>query len=179
MPLAVLPGRNGLLCGFVAVADVAVKEQTMPLRASAFLELPPEHRAALSWFADREGQEIGWPDPLNGLFLMNKAKGIHKPKGWLYALSVRQSLESPYDDRDPETSSDGSWVYRYFQEGTDPARRDKDFTNRALMHNQADNVPVAVVRQTKRKPGGRYLVLGLANVVGWNEGHFELRRYVA
>lgn len=149
----------------------------MPILASAFPGLTAKHRAALAWFADREGQEIGWPEPQDGLFLLNKAKGIHKPKGWDYALSVRQSLGSPYADGDPETNVDGGWTYSYFQEGLDPATRDKDFTNRALMRNRADKIPVAVVRQIRSKPHGRYMVLGLANVVGWNEGYFELQHY--
>lgn len=58
--------------------------------------LSKAHRAALEWFDERTGQEIGWPEPLDGLFLLNKAKGIHKPSGWQHALSIRQSLDSPY-----------------------------------------------------------------------------------
>ena len=140
-------------------------------------ELDSEHREALEWFASRTGQDIGWPAPIDGLFLLNKAKGIHKPKGWRYALSVRQSLDSPYADSDPAVLKDGDWSYRYFQEGQDPASRDKDFTNKALMRNLEDGVPVAVVRQVKRKPNVRYHVLGLARVADWKDGYFELRRY--
>ena len=38
--------------------------------------LTPEHVAALAWFHDRTGQDVGWPAPLNGMFLVNKAKGM-------------------------------------------------------------------------------------------------------
>jgi putative restriction endonuclease len=137
--------------------------------------LSPAHRVALSWFADREDQQIAWPEPLEGLYLLNKAKGIHKPAGWTHALSVRQSLGSPYADKPVVSLSDGSWTYDYFQEGNDPNNRDDDFTNRALMQNMKDNVPVAVVRQVKAKPSPRYLVMGLAYVESWDSGYFRLR----
>jgi putative restriction endonuclease len=143
--------------------------------------LPPgialKHREALEWFDARAGQEISWPEPLDGLFLLNKAKGIHKPAGWAHALSVRQSLDSPYPDSDIVELDDGGWSYSYYQEGPDPAARDQDFTNRALMRNLEDGVPVAEVRQVRRKPGARYRVLGLAEVSGWENGYFKLRRY--
>lgn len=141
--------------------------------------LSSAHRDALEWFHVRTGQEISWPGPLNGLFLLNKAKGIHKPTGLQHALSIRQSLDSPYTDSDPLVIEDGQWSYRYAQERTDPGRRDKSFTNKALMRNLEDGVPVAVVRQVKRKPNARYLVVGLANVVNWENGFFELRSYAA
>ena len=139
--------------------------------------LAPAHQRALAWFRDRTGQQIEWPEPLNGLFLLNKAKGIHKPAGWAHALSVRQSLGGPYADRDVVTLSDGIWTYDYYQEGADPAARDTDFTNRALMQNMGDGVPVAVLRQVKAKPSTRYEVLGLAQVESWEGGYFRLRSW--
>ncbi|MFC3579225.1 HNH endonuclease signature motif containing protein [Sphingomonas hylomeconis] len=145
----------------------------------ALAGLDGTHREALNWFAERAGQQIDWPKPLNGLFLLNKAKGIHKPAAWKHALSVRQTLNSPYADSEIAQLGDGDWTYDYFQEGPDPAARDKDFTNRALMRNIEDGVPVAVVRQIRSKPGARYLVLGLASVVSWKDGYFHLRRYRA
>ncbi len=102
--------------------------------------LAPAHQQALAWFQDRAGQQIGWPEPLDGLFLLNKAKGIHKPSGWAHALSVRQSLGGPYADRDVVTLPGGIWTYDYYREGADPAARDSDFTNRALMQNMGDGV---------------------------------------
>lgn len=140
--------------------------------------LSDTHRDALEWFNERKGQEIGWPEQTStGLFLVNKAKGIHKPSGWLHALSVRQSIGSPYADRDIVFHADGSWEYDYYQEGPDPAKRDNDFTNRALMQNLDDGVPVAVLVQTKAKPNSRYKVCGLAVVEGWAGGYFRLRGF--
>jgi len=92
------------------------------------------------------------------MFLVNKAKGIHKPAGSPYALSIRQSLNGPYPDRDPIVKADGSWTYQYFQEKPDPAKRDSMYTNVALLACQRDEIPVAVIRQVKAKPNSRYKV---------------------
>jgi hypothetical protein len=105
---------------------------------------------------------------------MNKAKGIHKPRSWKYALSVRQSLAGPYSDHDPEIAADGGWSYRYYQEGVDAMSRDKYFTNRALIANSSDGVPVGVCRQIQSKPEPLYEILGLAKMVGWEDGYFVL-----
>lgn len=146
---------------------------------AALADLPKIHLDALAWFHERAGAQIAWPKPLEGLFLLNKAKGIHKPAGWQHVLSIRQSLNGPYADKEVVELPDGDWEYEYYQEGTDPAFRDADFTNRALLRNLDDGVPVAVVRQVSFKPAARYRVLGLASVVGWKDGYFQLRRYNA
>lgn len=46
---------------------------------SANSNLSADHQAALSWFSDRAGQKVAWPARLNGMFLVNKAKGITSP----------------------------------------------------------------------------------------------------
>ena len=72
--------------------------------------LSPEHRDALEWFHERTGEVVPWPEQLpSGLYLVNRAKGIHKPKGWRYALSVRETLSGQYDNKEPEPLPDGSW----------------------------------------------------------------------
>lgn len=140
--------------------------------------LEPDHRDALSWFWDRRGQEIPWTETLDErVFLMNRAKGIHKPKGWRHVLSVRETLSSAYADEKPVEHADGSWTYRYFQEGADPTSRDRDFTNRAMLACADDGVPVAVLRQTAASPTSKYRVLGLARVGQWSEGYFTLHGY--
>jgi len=50
----------------------------------------------------------------------------------------------------------------------DPTARDKEFTNVALVACMNEQVPIAVIRQIKRKPGVRYTVLGLALVSAWD-----------
>ncbi len=130
-----------------------------------------EHRAALTWFADRAGQEISWPEPLDGLFLANKAKGIHKPKFFEHALSVRQSLNGPYEDA--LHWSQGRWQLDYAQEGSDSGY----FTNQALRQCLKDEVPLGVLVQTSPKPKPRYTVLGLGQVVDEKDGVFRICQY--
>ncbi|AOF86568.1 HNH endonuclease family protein [Hydrogenophaga sp. RAC07] len=138
-------------------------------------KLPPTHLEALRWFEEHAGQDVRWPQPLSsGTYLVNKAKGIHKPAGWQHALSIRQSLGGPYPDKDPEVRGDGSWVYHYFQEAPDVANRDLHFTNKALLACMRDRVPVGVMRQIKAKPDSLYHVLGVALISEWKDGYFIL-----
>ncbi|WP_121120056.1 HNH endonuclease [Croceibacterium ferulae] len=137
-----------------------------------------DHLEGLRWFVDHTGSDVPWPAPLpSGLYLVNKAKGIHKPKGWDHALSVRQSLSGPYEDREVEVQSDGSWRFDYYQEGNDPSNRDDDYTNRALVRNMLDGIPVGVLIQVKSKPNPRYRVMGLAQVSAWAGGYFRLNGF--
>lgn len=151
----------------------------MSTLAARLASLPPEHRQALEWFWSRRGELTGWPEPLDGLFLVNRPKGIHKPKGWRHALSVRQALNGPYVDRPVVGDSHSAWTYDYFQEGLNPGDRDKYATNRGLLACWEDDVPVAVLIQEKGKPSVQYRVRGLAKVTGWNNGHFKLHGYDA
>lgn len=147
--------------------------------ATELEKLQPTHRSALQWFADRKGQLISWPGQLEGLFLVNKAKGIHKPAGWEHALSVRQSKNSPYADQPPQGSPESGWTYLYFQEGLDPNDRDEYATNRGIMACLRDDVPLAVIIQEKPKPNPQYRVWGLAKVASWDNGYFKLIGYDA
>lgn len=140
--------------------------------------LPERHRAALHWFAEHSGNDVRWPNSLSdGTKLASKAKGIYKPEWTKYALSIRQSLLSPYPDQDPMVRSDGTWSYLYFQENIDPNARDLAYTNRGLTACWQDHVPVAVMRQISAKPHAAYKVLGLALVIGWSEGYFILEGF--
>lgn len=134
--------------------------------------LAPHHAEALAWFHERTGQEVGWPGPVNGIFLANKAKGIHKPAGLEYALSVRQSLNGPYDDA-LHLASDGSWYLRYHHEGSDP----EYFTNRAMNACRVRGVPIGVLLQVKQKPNPVYKVLGLGLVSNDQDGMFTIQQY--
>ena len=132
------------------------------------------HRSALEWFTARTGQEVAWPSPVDGMFLMNKAKGIHKPKGMRYALSVRQSLAGPYADALHLDDAD-AWFLNYDMEGASPDY----FTNAALRACLDDGVPVGVVIQTVAKPSPRYKVLGLGSVIAERDGVFTVRQFGA
>ncbi|MGV7215027.1 HNH endonuclease [Bradyrhizobium sp. UFLA05-112] len=140
-----------------------------------------EHGVALRWFRDHTGQTVTWSDIQahadQGARLVNQAKGIYKPHYTEYTLSVRQTLESPYADKEVQRRPDGSWVYPYFQENRDPAQRDREATNRGLVKCMNDGVPIGVLLQTKPKPGVEYEVLGLARVSGWRDGYFILEGF--
>jgi putative restriction endonuclease len=99
--------------------------------------LPKKHQEALIWYSNHAGDEVAWPEPLlspEGLnYLATRAKGIYKPKWSDYALSIRQSLVSPYPDKAPIIRDDGTWFYSYYQQNIDPLARDQEYANRALM----------------------------------------------
>jgi hypothetical protein len=142
----------------------------MSTLSEALAKTHGEHREALGWLVANTGKVIAWStikaQVNNGFRLVNQAKGIYKPHYTDYALTVRQTLDGPYADKEIERRSDGSWVYPYFQENPDPSQRDREVTNRGLMKCMSDGVPVGVLMQTKPKPGVEYLVLGLASVTG-------------
>lgn len=150
----------------------------MPDWRDAVPDLDADHLEALTWFEERAGQTVSWTELKahadDGARLVNQAKGIYKPAYTEYALSVRQTLNSPYADKEVVHRADGSWLYPYFQENSDPAQRDKEATNRGLVKCMEDGVPIAVLIQTKPKPGVEYEVLGLARVRNWSNGYFYL-----
>lgn len=137
-----------------------------------------EHAIALKWFGDHAGEVVPWSaiqdHTAHRARLVTQAKGIYKPHYTDYALSVRQTLDSPYADKEVVLRLDGSWVYPYYQENPNPAHRDREATNRGLMKCMEDDVPVGVLLQVKPKPGVEYQVLGLARVSDWSNGYFIL-----
>jgi putative restriction endonuclease len=155
-------------------------EFTGPL-AERLLQLPVQHREALSWFLDQAGSEQPWPAPIQTpageTLLATRPKGIYKPAWSEYALSVRQSLGGPYPDREPELRSDGTWLFSYFQENELPTERDDEYTNRGMLACWRDGVPVGVMRQVQKNPGSRYKILGLAIIAGWDGGYFFLEGF--
>jgi putative restriction endonuclease len=142
------------------------------------VRLPDRHRDALRWFAEHAGTDMAWPVPLpGGTFLATKAKGIYKPNWTKYALSIRQTLNSPYHDTAPSPRPDGTWSYSYYQEKDNPADRDSVYTNRALLACCEDTVPIGVMRQVSSRPQNRYHIDGLALVTNWEEGYFHLEGF--
>lgn len=83
-------------------------------------QLPLRHQQALRWFHHRAGRIVPWPGevrlPAGTTFLASTPKGIYEPEWTHYALSVRQSLDRPYNDQ-IDRRPDGTWSYVYFQEG--------------------------------------------------------------
>lgn len=153
----------------------------MPRLDELLARLPSRHRTALQWFLWHAGTEQPWPGPIStregDTLLVSKAKGIYKPQWTQYALSIRQTLDGPYPDRDPIVRPDGTWSYAYFQENSDPSARDSEYTNRSLLGCWRDEVPVGVMRQVQGRPDVRYRILGLALVAGWDGGYFLLEGF--
>ncbi|WP_431050485.1 HNH endonuclease [Roseateles sp. L2-2] len=133
------------------------------------MQLSAEHLAALAWFRAHASETIGWPQPLEGLFLANRAKGIHKPAGWRYALSIRLALDGPYPDAHRGEGGD-AWSIEYSQEGADS----NYFTNRALLACMADAVPIGVLKQVRDSPRSEYRVLGLGYVTSFDGQSFQI-----
>ena len=129
----------------------------------------------LKWYAENGGAVVAWPGALpDGTLLATRAKGIYKPSGSKYALSVRRTLRGPYVDSEVEWVGK-AWALSYHEEN-DP----NEFTNRALRANMADGVPVGVLEQVELGPRRNpYRVLGLGLVVGNENGFFEIAGPVA
>lgn len=137
-------------------------------------DLTEQHRRHLLWFVENEGQVLGW-QAIGGsdLRVANIPKGIYKPAWTKYALSVKQTLNSPYADRDPTYQGPG-WSYLYYQEEQQGKNPELLPSNRAMAECVADGIPIGVLRQKTAKPDVTYLVLGLANVLGKAAGYYLL-----
>jgi putative restriction endonuclease len=157
--------------GVLAVVDLDEFKQS----------LSGEHVQALEWFDRHQSLTVSWTVIKGyvekGARLVNQAKGIYKPAYTDCTLSVRQTLNSPYSDKEVIHRSDGSWLYPYYQENPDPSKRDREATNRGLVKCMENHVPVGVLIQTKPKPGVEYKILGLARVIDWRDGYFFLEGY--
>jgi hypothetical protein len=141
-------------------------------------DLPAWHIAALRWFESNTGGQfeqrpfdVGLPTKISSL-----QKGIWKPAGTEYALSVVQTHKGVYDDQDPIYDDEGVWTYFYHQQGKtledlrDPARH---YANVGLIRCEQDGIPVGVI--IPAATGRGYLVLGLAFVEkSHTPGYFKL-----
>ena len=74
-------------------AGCAVGDEVIEL-SDRLDQLPPVHRPALQWFWDRRGQEISWPEPLDGLFLVITALLIALCFGIYVIYMIRRAMES-------------------------------------------------------------------------------------
>lgn len=143
-----------------------------------------EHRVKLDWFLKHKNQVISWSDTTpgnNGLpgnvFLFSTPKGIFKPKGSDFVLSIRVMVNSRYQDQKVIYREDGSWSFRYHQEEIDGKDPLSLFTNRGLIACMNAMVPIGVVIQTSDKPKAKYKVLGIANVSELKDGFFQINGY--
>ena len=134
------------------------------------------HSDLLGWFSRHTGHELTWMQLLQAPSTVTiSAKGIYKPKELVYALSIRQTLDSPYRDQEPDYQENGSWHYSYAQEESPRGNSADLFTNQGLKRCMDDGVPVAVLVQLSKKPNvTKYRLLGLAKVISWRDGVFTL-----
>lgn len=132
-------------------------------------------QAALRWFDERAGSEVGWKDLrlADGTLLATRAKGIYKPEGASLALSVSERLGSPYLDEQVSVTNDGGWRYRYRQEEMRGRPAADLYTNQGLARCIQSRDRVGVLIQASRGPS-TYRVLGSAFVTSWSQGVFLL-----
>ena len=128
--------------------------------------LEPEHARALEWFADRAG-EVG-PRPwrrrgVSGVpgvaMALTAERGIHKPAGMDWALSVAATVSSVYLDGEPAKVDKDTWVLPYKEHSGSDGSGYESRWNRALLRNMRDRIPVGVFVPAV---GSDYLNLGLA-----------------
>lgn len=156
---------------------VYAKRQGGDARVAMAYGLPLGHVQALEWFEANQGRafaarpfDVGLPLKVTSL-----QKGIWKPAGTPYALSVVQTHKGVYDDQAPVFAADGTWSYFYFQQGKtaeDLINPRHIFANVALFDCMRDRVPVGVV--IPADSGHGYQVLGLATVERYANGWFEI-----
>jgi putative restriction endonuclease len=130
--------------------------------------LSADHLERLAWFDDHAGQVTSWPQPLPvKRHLATAAKGIYKPEGWEYVLSIKIMPDSPYEDGHPDPTPGGGWLLSYHQEGSDP----DFFTNAGLRRCMEDRIPVGVLRKVdSRRRNVEYEVLGSRGPCGGTTG---------
>lgn len=138
------------------------------------LKLPEHHQVTLRWCATHADQVRSWREliSVSDWTPLVTQRGIHKPSGTEYALSVRESLEESHPDRAPKPRPNGTWSYDYYEQ--DPSRAN---SNSGLIKCMEDGIPVGVFRQVARTPASRYKILGLAAVVDWQDGFFHLEGF--
>jgi putative restriction endonuclease len=140
-------------------------------------QIDARHREALLWFETHAAQEFAKRPFDVGLQIKvtSQQRGIWKPSGTPYAISVVQTHKGIYDDQDPLYYLDDTWRYFYHQEGKtaedfqDPGHL---YSNAALFACMRDRVPVGVIIPAENGRG--YQVLGLAMVESYASGYFEL-----
>lgn len=134
--------------------------------------IPEHYRVGWRWFIENQGRRVRWNEIASQRVLLACIpKGIYKPGGPdSPALSVKQTLGSPYRDIEP-TSVGDTWMYQYHEE-----RGGLQFwTNRALIESMKRRWPVGVLRQVHPRSRAEYAVLGLAWVAEWRFEYFVLQ----
>jgi hypothetical protein len=104
------------------------------------------HQKQLMWAHQNKGNIVPFTQ-IQKLKFVIQHKGIYKPKGWKYAISVSKRLGSNYEDGEVTYDSTGAWKVNY-----KPESNLSEFTNKALIKNQRDLVPLVFFDQVSKKP---------------------------
>ena len=110
------------------------------------INLDDLHQRQLLWAHQNKGKKVSWPELIKMKFVIQH-KGIYKPAGLKYAISVRKSLDGPYEDGEVKYDSFGAWKVNY-----KPESNLSEFTNKALIENQKDSIPIVFFEQVSKKP---------------------------
>jgi len=117
--------------------------------------LPERHKTILEWGLKNKNKIFPWSE-IHSKKLAIIPKGIYKPEGWKYAISVKTVIQGPYDDGDVFVKpSSGEWRSDYRPESNLSA-----YTNKALIECQKDFIPVLYFKQTAKKPNTSYRLIG-------------------
>ena len=140
---------------------------------------PKEFLPAYEWFMDHESvvlprrplKQSGLADGID-INLVAGMRGIHKPGGFNFALSVTSTGNSLYQDG-AINQGDGTWVLNYrAQAKSNSSLTNADTYNTALRKCLQEGIPVGVF--TKVKGTSKYKCMGLAFVESYDSGVFTL-----
>lgn len=133
---------------------------------------PEEFLPAYDWLIDHASptpQKL--PSTQNGLdpglsVKLIAQRGIHKPSGFDYALTIKSTATGPYDDGIIEQDDD-TWILHYRrQEKGRTSLEGTDHYNEALRKCLRDGLPVGVF--TAAKEQSHYYYMGLAFVEAYD-----------
>lgn len=105
-------------------------------------------------------------------YLVTRARGVYKPKGSEYALSVKIIADSRYGNKDSISYlQDGRWSITY-SPPTSPNDRSAMSDKNALLKCMSDKVPLVVLERLTDKydklQGCTYKILGLGLIESYN-----------
>lgn len=136
-------------------------------RAAALV--PSTYLPGYQWFLDHEG-ELGprpWKEhaPENMPITLVAQRGIHKPGGQGYAISITIANPMIYGSDAVHPLEDGTWIINYSEHHHNTGKKPgSPRYNQALINCLEDGIPVGVFYKTC----GEYQCLGLAFIESYN-----------
>lgn len=131
--------------------------------------VPGSYLPAYQWFLSHEG-EVGprpWKDhaPKDMPITLVAQRGIHKPGGQDYAISITIANPTIYGADSVHLLDDSTWMIQYCEHHHNTGRKPcSPRYNQALINCLEDGVPVGVFYKT----GNEYQCLGLAFLESYN-----------